>query len=579
MLDREREGRRLRAGVRVAALALSIATAATGVAQADTARGRVFEDLDGDGVAAPGERGVAGVRISNGRDVVLTDADGRWQLDAKAGDVLFLTKPAGWMTPVDRTMIPRFYYIHQPDGSPAGLRYPGVDPTGPLPDRIDFALRRRDEPARFDAILFADPQPQTRAELDFVRDDVVSELVGTPALFGMTMGDILYDDLSLFARSNAIVAQIGIPWYNVPGNHELNLGAADDAGSLETFKRYFGPPYYSFEVADAVFYVLDNIRYLGNGTAEPGDFRGTGGYEARIGREQLAWLRRDLAEVPEDKLVFLAMHAPLRTYIDDGPKVNTLDRRELFKLLRGRRHLYAVAGHTHTTEHHYFGEEEGFRGPGEFHHHVLSTVSGSWWSGPLDDRGVPVTVQRDGTPNGYHVLEVDGKDLRLRFKAASRPASEQMRIMIDADHHAHRPETTRDYRPGELLGGRLSVDAVPAAQVIVNLYDGGPRSELRFRVDGGAPVVMERRAVVDPAMQALFARNAETMKPWVRATPSSHIWTGDLPDDLGAGTYVLSVEAKDEFGQLHHAHQVLEITGSSAPVSDEIRWHERRAGK
>ena len=56
------------------------------------------------------------------------------------------------------------------------------------------------------------------------------------------MGDILFDDLSMFPRYNALIAQIGIPWYNVPGNHELNFEAESDEDSLETFKRFFGPP-------------------------------------------------------------------------------------------------------------------------------------------------------------------------------------------------------------------------------------------------------------------------------------------------------------------------------------------------
>ena len=51
-----------------------------------------------------------------------------------------------------RQMLPRFYYIHQPAGSPQSLnlRYRGIDPTGPLPDSVDFALKKADEPQKFD---------------------------------------------------------------------------------------------------------------------------------------------------------------------------------------------------------------------------------------------------------------------------------------------------------------------------------------------------------------------------------------------------------------------------------------------
>jgi hypothetical protein len=535
--------------------------AASAPALAVTARGTVFEDRNGNGRLDAGEPGIADVRVSDGEDVVLTDADGTYSLDIGAQAVIFITKPRGFATPVNAQQIPQFYYIHQPEGSPPGMRYPGIEPTGALPERVDFPLIRRDEPSRFEALLFSDTQPQTAAEVDYIRDDVIPELIGTDAVFGMTMGDVLFDDLSLFPRYNAVIARIGIPWYNVPGNHELNFEAADDRHSLETFKRYFGPPYYAFEFGDALFVVLDNIEYQGNGEADPGDVRGSGGYIANFGRRQLAWLAQELEHVPEERLIFLAMHAPLETYIGEAPGSTTADRRELFRLLSGRPNLYAVAGHTHTTEHHYFDGDDGFRGPGEFHHHVLATVSGSWWSGPFDPRGIPTTDQRDGTPNGYHVLEVDGTAATVRYKAAGYPEDHQMRIVFDVAHHGLGADGLRDFRTGELFDGRFGVDYVPAAALLVNLFDGGPRSVVEFRIDDGPYRLMQRVNRADPYMIETFARNADTVKSWLQATPSSHLWSADVPDDLGPGTYTVSVRATDEFGREHHAHRIMEITG------------------
>jgi len=525
------------------------------------ARGVVFDDRDGDGRRSAEEPGIAGVRVSNGMVVVRTDDTGRYELPVDDETILFITKPSGWMTALGEHQLPRFYYIHQPAGSPRNLRYPGIEPTGPLPESVDFPLRRRVEPERFEALLFSDPQPQTERELDYIREDVIRELLGTTAAFGLTTGDILFDDLTLFPRYNALIGSLGIPWYNVPGNHELNFEAADDRHSLETFKRHFGPPYYAFEYGRALFVVLDNIEYQGNGQSDPGDVRGNGGYIAKLGQRQLEWLKQELAHVPEETLVFVATHAPLVTYVGDGAGVNTQDRRELLALLAGRPNLYSVAGHTHTTEHHYLGSDEGFAGPGTFHHHVLATVSGSWWSGPFDERGVPVTLQRDGTPNGYHVLEIDGTRASVRYKAAGAPASEQMRIVFDVAHHGLSRDALRDYRHGELFDGHMGRAALAAAQIVVNLYDGGPRSSVEYRVEEGAwmPLAPVRR--IDPFAHELFARNADTKKSWVEPAPSSHLFTADLPHDLAPGVHVLSVRARDEFAREHHAHAVLEISG------------------
>ena len=529
---------------------------------AETARGRVFNDLNNNGRYDAGEPGIAGVRVSDGVTVAQSDGQGAYTLDIGDEAVIFVTKPRGYAVPVDADQLPQFYYIHQPNGSPIGLRYPGIEPTGPLPEQINFPLYAQDEPTVFEAVLIADPQPQTEIELDFIRDDVVAELIGTSAKFGVTMGDIMFDEMSLFPRYNAIMGQIGIPWYNVPGNHEINYLAEGNRYARETFKRYFGPRYYSFEYGDVLFVMLDNIEYQGNGEGDPGDVRGTGGYIANIGKVQLRWLKQELAFVEEDRLVFVGMHAPLASYLSpDATGINTADRRELFKLLAGRPNLYSVAGHTHTTEHLYFGKEDGFRGPGEFHHHVLSTVSGSWWSGPFDERGIPTTDQRDGTPNGYHILEIDGTNLTLRYKAAGRSASYQMRILFDVAFHGLSKDGMRDFRTGELFDGRMMKDQVPAAEILVNLFDGGPKSIVEFRIDDGEFLPMQRVLREDPFMIEVFARNEDTKKSWLQATPSSHVYTADLPDDLEVGVYTVSIRAKDEFGRVHHGHSVLEITG------------------
>ena len=58
--------------------------------------GLVFDDVDGDGVRQPGERGLPGVRVSNGREIVYSDADGAWRgLPPRAGGAVFVVKPPG----------------------------------------------------------------------------------------------------------------------------------------------------------------------------------------------------------------------------------------------------------------------------------------------------------------------------------------------------------------------------------------------------------------------------------------------------------------------------------------------------
>src|SRR5271165_707670 len=130
-------------------LALAAIEPGGALAQEPTVSGVVFEDRDGSGAAGPANPGVAGALVSNGRDVAVTGADGRYSLLLPDEATIFVVKPAGFMPPLEpETNLPRFYRHHQPKGSPPelNLTFEGLAPTGPLPGAVDFALRRQDEP-------------------------------------------------------------------------------------------------------------------------------------------------------------------------------------------------------------------------------------------------------------------------------------------------------------------------------------------------------------------------------------------------------------------------------------------------
>ncbi len=522
-----------------------------------TVTGVVYESRMG-GPRQTGEPGVEGVLVSNGLDVVKTDTQGRYSLPIEDEAVIFVIKPPGYTVPVDPiTQLPRFSYIHQPDGSPLSLklRFRGIDPSGPLPATVDFPLIRQAEPAKFDVILFTDPQPESEAELDFVRDDVVNALVGSKAAFGITTGDILFDDLSMYGRHNRIVGQIGLPWWNIGGNHDLNFEAPGRTYSRETFKRVYGAPYYAFHYGDALFLMLDNVDYLGPDQSRPN--RG-GKYVGRLGERQLAFIANVLKETPNNKLVVACMHIPLQTYLNpEDPSVNTAERQDFLRLMSGRAAV-SFSGHTHTTEHHYFDLESG----GQHHHHVLTAVSGSWWSGPFDYRGIAWALSRDGSPNGYHVLSIDGAKYETRFVAAKEPQARKTRILLDSVFHRAERELQRDFRMGQMLGSPISVEDLYATEVIVNVFDGGPKTKVELAVGDAAPVAMTPDRRLDPLAHELFARNEATKKPWVKAEICSHIWAARLPAGLTPGTHTLKIMVQDEYGREFTEYAVMEVTSA-----------------
>ena len=550
----------------LAGAAGGLAFAATGARAAEerqtaTVAGIVFEDRDGTGGPGLKNPGLAGVLVSNGRDVAVTDAEGRYSLPLPDEATIFVVKPPGLMPPVDpSTNLPRFYRHHQPNGTPAALnlRYAGLAPTGPMPDSLDFALRRQEEPGAFEVVMLADPQPETDAEVDFIREDLFEALIGVDAKFGLTVGDIMFDDLSLYPRLNAIVGAIGLPWWNIGGNHDLNFEAPSRRYSRETYKRFFGPPYYAFFYGRTLFLMLDDVDYLGRDPAKPG---GSGKYEGRLDEAQLDFIRAVLARTPPDTLVVAVMHIPIRTYLGSEPYQNLSNRDALFRLLEGRKHCVSFAGHTHTTEHHYFSAADGWNGDEPHHHHVLTALSGSWWSGPFDHRGVASADSRDGTPNGFHILSVDGNRYSTRFVPAKEPNGRQMRLSIESRFHGISKEADRDFRQVQLLGSPVARAALHASTLTANVFAGGDKTEATMTIGDRPPIAMTRQSRPDPFVEEVFARNEATKKPWVKAENSSHIWTARLPADLAPGAYAVTVAAVDEYGKTLSGRLTLEVTG------------------
>jgi hypothetical protein len=552
-------------GIGAAALAGSLATPAAAQTGDRGVFGIVFEDRSRTGRRQPGDPGLPGVLVSNGRDVAKTDEEGRYRLPLIDDMVVSVVKPSGYAVPLDENNLPRLSYVHAPEGSPPelNLRYRGLDPTGPLPDSVDFGLTRADEPARFDVILFTDPQPESHAELDFVRDAVLTGAMEVGAAFGLTTGDIMFDDLSLYPRYNRMIGRMGLPWYHIGGNHDLNFEAPGRRHSRETFKRVYGAPYYAFNYGGALFLMLDNVAYLGAPRDRPGR---SGKYEGRIGEDQLAFVANVLRETPPDRLVVVAMHIPLRNDLDADAANSTADRAELFRLL-GDRPAFSIAGHTHTTEHHYLDAAEGVAGAQPHHHHILTAVSGSWWSGPYDRRGVAAADSRDGTPNGFHVLSIDGARYTTRFVPANEPNGRQMRISLESQFHSSDTELHRDYRIAQLLGSPIPAEAAGATNLVVNVFDGGPRTQVTARIGARPPIRLTRTRRPDPFVEQVFSRNAATKKAWVKAEPSSHIWTSRLPRDLTAGTHRVDIEVSDEYGRIQRDHLVLElVSGEAGPT-------------
>jgi C terminal of Calcineurin-like phosphoesterase/N terminal of Calcineurin-like phosphoesterase/Calcineurin-like phosphoesterase len=496
--------------------------------------GVVYHDRDEDGARGASEPGLPGVAVSNGRELVRTDSEGRYRLPVDDDTILFVVKPSGWRTPVGPDRLPRFYYIHKPAGSAPGLRFPGVAPTGPLPDSVDFGLRPQAEPERFRVIAFGDTQVYDLEQLDYLSRDAIAELIGTDAAFGFTLGDLVGDDLSLFEPLNRAIARIGVPWYPVIGNHDMNYDAQGDEDSDESYERVYGPSTYAFEYARAHFLLIDDVVYGGaNGERSSQNYRGG------FSQDQLAFLRAYLAEVPRDHLVVALMHMP----IAGPPPFGFEQGRELLALLSDRPNTLSFSSHTHMQYQLFLGPDAGFQGAAPHLHVNQAAVAGSWWLGAKDELGIPHATMRCGAPNGWSILEIDGARFRLRFQAARRPASHQMSI----------------FAPASVASAEAG-----ATEVLVDVFAGSGRSLVEMRLgDTDAWQTLEPVERPDPFYLELLAREAaaggKLDRPLPPAADSLHLWRGTLPESPPAGTHAIEVRTTDFFGQTFSDRRLIRI--------------------
>ena len=498
------------------------------------ARGTVFVDANGNGQKDADERPLANINVSNGRDVVQTDKSGQYKISVTNDSIVFVVKPTGFRTPKDKDQVPRFYYIHKPDGSPTYLKFPGVDPTGALPSKINFPLYEQDEPAAFDVLFFGDPQPRDQKEIDYIAHDVVEELVGSKAAFGVTLGDILFNDLSLFDSMNRSIGKIGIPWYNVIGNHDINFAVDNDELSDETFERVYGPAYYSFNYGGVHFVVVDDVHWMTDGTKKF--------YRSGLSDAQLDFIENDLKTVPQDQLVVAMMHIPL---VKSTPWI-ILKRDQLFRILETREHCISLSGHTHHHEHVMIDEASGWKNPKPHHHIINVTVSGSWWSGRPDENDIPHTLCADGTPNGHTIMHFDGQKYLLEYRAARKNPNYQIRIMA--------PEV-------------VTAAAETPELIFANVFNAMPGAVVEWKTESSEEwLPMEKTVEHDPLFKQRWEEEqplvASKSLPWRGLTKpmnSPHLWKVAVPATLPTGTHDIQVRATNPNGQILTGNRVLRV--------------------
>ena len=425
--------------------------------------------------------GLKDVVVSDGYTVINTDAKGHFQLELHPEAVaVFISTPAGYSFVNDKG-IARHYRLLQEIGTENEVNFELA------------ALEKNDNEHQF--IIWADPQVANAKDVEKMMTQSVPDVqklvaaAGTGTLLhGITVGDIVWDKLELFPEYDKAVEQMGIPFFQCLGNHDMDFRKGGDETSDDTFSLRYGPTYYSFNRGQVHYIVMDNVRYLGRERE----------YDGYIQQNQLDWLQKDLAFVPNDKLIVLCVHIPVHRA--------TKNNEALYSLLKGRQ-VHIMSGHTHYNVNAISGN---------IYEHNHGTVCGAWWTGPICE---------DGTPGGYGVYKVNGTELSWHYQSTGKPADYQMKI----------------------YGSDFSSTQ---KQVLVNIWNYDPAWKTEYWVDGISKGSLEMFESFDPdAYKAMLGPDLPKPRGFAEPKKNKHMFRAIVPGT----SKTVRVVATDRFGKTYTA--------------------------
>ena len=497
----------LRAALLLLLLAGSASAQQTGV---------VFVDGDGDGRRDAGEPARAGVFVTNGVEVVASDASGRYALSEREGFV-YLTCPQGFACPEwyragggDFALLPDAgddaFFIQISDSHVFDRVSDFAEHSSPVVpwfipqfvvdwltlrqlqalygddvlDRLREALAPYQDTSSywFDVSVYAAYRAEFArpgspfAEVAQAARDAFAELAALRPAFVIATGDLVLESNQgtaeaierWFSFYDGLARQTGLRFYNTIGNNEIagtqnpDFAPEDPRYGKHFFETFFGPTYYSFDRAGLHFVALDTHRH------EPRPDEPEWWSFQRMPPEERDWLEADLVAHAGRRVVVLN-HEPFHydpAWPFEDDQQQTADDEGLFAT---HGVPYVLSGHTHWNS--------LMRGE-QTTHITTGALSGLRWVLPtaVHERGYRLFYARDGEL--YSAWKRTGEPLFARAEGAADAAS--VIVVADRDGPFAAIEVERDGGPSQIArwgdyfvrvasgaGARLRVTGVRAS--------------------------------------------------------------------------------------------------------------------
>jgi len=488
--------------------------------------------------------GVPGVVVSDGVEVTVTDNEGIYYLpSAKQNKFVFIALPGNYEISASDN-IPQFF-----------KRLAG----GTSVEQNDFALVRADNN---DHVVLAmtdwhlanrndDLSQFSNGFLPDVNATINAYTTAGKKVYGVAMGDMTWDAYwyeNNFRLDNYLVEmkKINCHMFNMMGNHDNDPYVQGDIPPEAPFRELIGPTYYSFNLGQVHYVILDDIQYINTGGAQ--GVIGDRSYSDIVVSAQTAWLAKDLAAITDKSTpVVIFIHSPLYgnpTLNASGEQVNTVvlnNGSAIRSLVQDFGNVHFVSGHTHIN----YTVDAG----AVIEHNTAAVSATWWWTGKTGYANNHIC--RDGSPGGYGVWEMSGKGVKWHYKSMGKPANYQFRsydlnrVAITAAAFA--PNST-DAALAEYAGEYAAPN--PVNDVLINIWGYDPEWTVEV-TESGTSLAVERVTAKDP----LHIISYEAKRLNAGATPTSSFVTGTTSHMFrvraSSATSTLEIKVTDRFGRIY----------------------------
>lgn len=442
-----------------------------------------------------------GVQVSDGVQIVKTDANGYYSMytDKRQGFV-FVIAPSGY-EPVSKDGLQGDFYrplkgkLYETEENDFELK--AVDQSNYSMIFITD-VHLSNDPMRHDLDIFRD------VTMPFIRTKVDSLKAEGP-VYTVNLGDFTHE--LFWGKYNYGLADgyktfldAGYPtmMYSIPGNHDNDPGITGedtDFRAEHIYRDVMGPTYYSMNIGAEHWIMMDNIIYVntpGEGKKAPG-VKGARNYDRGFTPDEMAFLKADLAGLPDGAKVIICTHCPILRD-SKGSFHNIPGQAEKLDKMFARFGVVDVfSGHVHRMN-----RPEGKDYP-HMRQTMLPALSGSMWTTKTDP-----LISSDGENAGVVIGRYSGGDARYEWRT-ERYGDKVMRIydMNEvAKYYASTPSVRAEI---EEYGERTDYSSLGGSNwVYVNYWGIEPGQTVEIQ-EKGKSLEVEKVSDEDPLFAVSFA--------------------------------------------------------------------------